>query len=146
MNEKLVREVILSFREVQRKTHYFLAEEASRREITVMQLLALSTIKKEPHLTLGELAERMKLGKSTVSGIVDRLVKAGFLSRTRNDQNRRTLNLKLTEMGDQKATETYDLFFKRLDPILEIDEKELQNMLKTHHKILTILEREGANK
>ncbi|EAD8124671.1 MarR family transcriptional regulator [Listeria monocytogenes] len=148
MDEKLVKEVIFSFREVQRKTHHVLAEEAANREITTTQLLAIRELQKESELTLGELAERMKLGKSTVSGIVDRLVKAGFLKRTRNESNRRALSLELTEKGATKAAtkaaETYHVFFNRLEPILEIGEERLKEMLEMHQEIITILEREGA--
>ncbi|EJB4706930.1 MarR family transcriptional regulator [Listeria monocytogenes] len=144
MDEKLVKEVIFSFREVQRKTHHVLAEEAANREITTTQLLAIRELQRESELTLGELAERMKLGKSTVSGIVDRLVKAGFLKRTRNENNRRALSLELTEKGATKAAETYHVFFNRLEPTLEIGEDRLKEMLKMHQEIITILEREGA--
>ncbi|EOA8412035.1 MarR family winged helix-turn-helix transcriptional regulator [Listeria monocytogenes] len=144
MDEKLVKEVIFSFREVQRKTHHVLAEEAANREITTTQLLAIRELQRESELTLGELAERMKLGKSTVSGIVDRLVKAGFLKRTRNENNRRALSLELTEKGATKAAETYHVFFNRLEPISEIGEDRLKEMLKMHQEIITILEREGA--
>ncbi|MBC1805417.1 MarR family transcriptional regulator [Listeria cossartiae subsp. cayugensis] len=144
MDEKLVKEVIFSFREVQRKTHHVLAEEAANREITTTQLLAIRELQRESELTLGELAERMKLGKSTVSGIVDRLVKAGFLKRTRNETNRRALSLELTEKGATKAAETYHVFFNRLEPILEIGEERLKEMLEMHQEIITILEREGA--
>ncbi|EUJ32856.1 MarR family transcriptional regulator [Listeria floridensis FSL S10-1187] len=141
MDEKLVREVILSFREVSKKTHQFLSEEADKKNITSTQLMALSALKREPHLTLGELAERLKLSKSTTSGIVDRLVKAGFLMRSRVELNRRALNLELTELGEQKASETYDLFFERLSPILSIGKEELMSMLNTHRKIIELLER-----
>lgn len=144
MEEKLVKEVIFSFREVQRKTHHVLAEEAANREITTTQLLAIRELQRESELTLGELAERMKLGKSTVSGIVDRLVKAGFLERTRNESNRRALSLALTEKGASKAAETYHVFFNRLEPILKVGEEKLQAMLEIHQEIITILDREGA--
>lgn len=46
MDEKLVKEVIFSFREVQRKTHHVLAEEAANREITTTQLLAIRELQK----------------------------------------------------------------------------------------------------
>lgn len=141
VNENLVREVILSFREVSRKMHQYLAEEASKQDMTTTQLLALSTLKREPHLTLFELADRMKLSKSTTSGIVDRLVKAGFLKRSRVEYNRRALNLELTESGEEKATLTYDVFFKRLEPILEIGEQDLLEMLEIHQQLIRILER-----
>ncbi|EFI83477.1 Uncharacterized HTH-type transcriptional regulator yusO [Listeria grayi] len=144
MEDQFIRDIIFSFREVQKKTQHFFAEEASKRDITTTQLMALNFLKREPSLTLGELADRMKLGKSTVSGVVDRLVRAEFLKRSRDATNRRCLNLELTEIGEEKAAVTYDLFFKRLKPIEEIDAAELESMLETHRKIIAILEREAS--
>ncbi|MBC1373304.1 MarR family winged helix-turn-helix transcriptional regulator [Listeria booriae] len=141
MDEKLIREVVLSFRSVQRKIHQYLQEEAAKRDITTVQLFALGTLKREPHLTLGELAERVQVNKSTMSGIVDRLVKANYLTRGREEGNRRALNLQLTAEGLAKVDETYDLFFNRLERVLEIETEELEAMLDTHKKMIALLER-----
>ncbi|MBC1291989.1 MarR family transcriptional regulator [Listeria booriae] len=141
MDEKLIREVVLSFRSVQRKIHQYLQEEAAKRDITTVQLFALGTLKREPHLTLGELAERVQVNKSTMSGIVDRLVKANYLTRGREEGNRRALNLQLTTEGLAKVDETYDLFFNRLERVLEIETEELEAMLDTHKKMIALLER-----
>ncbi|CAM4186028.1 MarR family winged helix-turn-helix transcriptional regulator [Listeria booriae] len=141
MDEKLIREVVLSFRSVQRKIHQYLQEEAAKRDITTVQLFSLGTLKREPHLTLGELAERVQVNKSTMSGIVDRLVKANYLTRGREEGNRRALNLQLTAEGLAKVDETYDLFFNRLERVLEIETEELEAMLDTHKKMIALLER-----
>ncbi|MBC1336160.1 MarR family transcriptional regulator [Listeria booriae] len=141
MDEKLIREVVLSFRSVQRKIHQYLQEEAAKRDITTVQLFSLGTLKREPHLTLGELAERVQVNKSTMSGIVDRLVKANYLTRGREEGNRRALNLQLTTEGLAKVDETYDLFFNRLERVLEIETEELEAMLDTHKKMIALLER-----
>ncbi|EUJ43421.1 MarR family winged helix-turn-helix transcriptional regulator [Listeria riparia] len=141
MDEKLIREVVLSFRSVQRKIHQYLQEEAAKRDITTVQLFSLGTLKREPHLTLGELAERVQVNKSTMSGIVDRLVKANYLTRGREEGNRRALNLQLTAEGLAKVDETYDLFFNRLERVLEIETEELEAMLETHKKMIALLER-----
>ncbi|MBC1402194.1 MarR family transcriptional regulator [Listeria booriae] len=141
MDEKLIREVVLSFRLVQRKIHQYLQEEAAKRDITTVQLFSLGTLKREPRLTLGELAERVQVNKSTMSGIVDRLVKANYLTRGREEGNRRALNLQLTAEGLAKVDETYDLFFNRLERVLEIETEELEAMLDTHKKMIALLER-----
>lgn len=144
LDEKLIREVVISFRTMQRKIHHYLQEEATKRDITTVQLFSLGTLKREPHLTLGELAERVKVNKSTMSGIVDRLVKAGYLTRGRDEGNRRALNLQLTPEGLAKVDETYDVFFDRLEAVLEIDSDELKAMLATHEKMIALLEQKGA--
>ncbi|EUJ44991.1 putative MarR family transcriptional regulator [Listeria rocourtiae FSL F6-920] len=131
------------FEQCSEKIHHYLQEEATKRDITTVQLFALGTLKREPHLTLGELAERLQVNKSTMSGIVDRLVKANFLTRGRDEGNRRALNLQLTSEGLAKVDDTYDVFFDRLEAVLEIDSEELRAMLTTHEKMIALLERKG---
>lgn len=69
--------------------------------ITGPQLGALFIVDRYPGITLGELSRRLYLHVSTVSGIVDRLKKSGYLSRDRDTRDRRTIFLKLTPKGEK---------------------------------------------
>jgi MarR family transcriptional regulator, organic hydroperoxide resistance regulator len=68
-------------------------------KITGPQLGALRIISIYPDISLKGLSERMYLHVSTVCGIVDRLEGAGYLVRSRNDKDRRAINICLTEKG-----------------------------------------------
>ncbi len=69
--------------------------------ITGQQLWALRTVASTPHISLGELSERMYLHISTGSGIVDRLEARRYLVRERSLEDRRVVQLRITPRGRQ---------------------------------------------
>ena len=68
-------------------------------KITGPQLGALRLVSANPNISLRELSVRMYLHVSTVCGIIDRLEAAGYLTRCRNDEDRRSINISLTDKG-----------------------------------------------
>ena len=76
--------------------------------VTGPQIWALRTIAGEGSLTIGELADRMYLHMSTVSGIIDRLEERDLVTRERTDEDRRVVRLRVTRQGQailQRAPE-----------------------------------------
>jgi DNA-binding MarR family transcriptional regulator len=67
--------------------------------LTAPQRLAVRFIGREPGLTPGGLAELLHLDPGTVTGIVQRLESAGFISRVRSDDDTRRMHLTLTSRG-----------------------------------------------
>lgn len=63
------------------------------------QIWALRTIADAGVLTMGDLAQRMHLHKSTLSGIIDRLESGKLVTRERADQDARVMELRLTPKG-----------------------------------------------
>jgi DNA-binding MarR family transcriptional regulator len=57
----------------------------------------------EAGLSQSELALRLRLERSTVSRLVDSLVKEGFVARAVNEHNRREVRLALTARGERTA-------------------------------------------
>jgi DNA-binding MarR family transcriptional regulator len=108
-----------------------------------MQFKVLRTLQEEPNISLGELADRLQVGNSTMSGIVERLVKAGYLLRERSEDDRRTLLLRLTEEGKERQNQTYDIFMKRMSKILEIPDKEIEQLLQLHQLIIEKIKPNG---
>jgi MarR family transcriptional regulator, organic hydroperoxide resistance regulator len=87
--EALFKKVTRSFREL-----FF---EASRQHgITVPQLWVIFQLHKKPNQNLMELSQTLELSKSTVSGIVSRLVTQGIVTRIIPDDNRRIVQLSLS--------------------------------------------------
>jgi DNA-binding MarR family transcriptional regulator len=73
--------------------------------ITGPQMGALRLISRHPNISLKELSDLMYLHVSTVSGIVDRLETAGYLSRMRRSDDRRAIHINLTEKGTKTVKE-----------------------------------------
>jgi MarR family transcriptional regulator, organic hydroperoxide resistance regulator len=74
--------------------------------ITGQQLGALRIVALSPRISLGELSERMFLHISSVSGIIDRLEKRGYVTRARSGQDRRVVHLNVTADGKRVIKKT----------------------------------------
>lgn len=93
--------------------------------LSLSQILALQTIEEERTTTLHALAEKLYLERSTVSRLVDALVQAGFIRREVNEENRREIQLSLTDHGQRTVEEgrnQSNAFFRSiLDNVSEQD-------------------------
>lgn len=84
--------------------------------LSISQVMALQELEKNV-LTVNELAKHLLLERSTVSRLVDSLVKGDFVKRETNDNNRREVNLSLTPKGlnaVQRVREQSVQFFQTL--------------------------------
>jgi DNA-binding MarR family transcriptional regulator len=71
----------------------------SEAELTTTQLRLLMLIREAPGRTLRELASYLRVTPPSASGLVDRLVRQGYLRREDDTQDRRLVRHHLTERG-----------------------------------------------
>jgi len=67
--------------------------------VTGPQLWVLKTIFQNGSLSLGDLSKQMYLHPSTISGVVDRLERKGYVWRDRDREDRRVVRVQLTPKG-----------------------------------------------
>ena len=80
--------------------------DISVRQHQTMSLVCRLTEEKPNGVTLKELAEAMKLAPATVSELVESLVKKNFLQRVQNPEDRRAVQITLTEHGQTLLDES----------------------------------------
>lgn len=136
-----MHEIVESFREVKRAFYQLLSKQAEPFGITGIQFMALKRIQNNPHIGVTELADQMRMGNSTVSGVIDRLVKAGLVVRERLDSDRRSVVLQITDKGMEIYQQTDLEYTRTISIVLEAAEKDIDHMLQTHHKIIASLEK-----
>jgi DNA-binding MarR family transcriptional regulator len=68
--------------------------------LTVPQVKTLFFVSNQPGTNPGRLATALKVTPPNVTGIVDRLVEQGLLARQVSPEDRRALELRLTEQGE----------------------------------------------
>jgi DNA-binding MarR family transcriptional regulator len=68
-------------------------------DVSVPQCYGLEALVREGPLTLGQLADRLYLEKSTASRVVDALERKGYVTRAPHPGDRRALNLTATPAG-----------------------------------------------
>ncbi|UYZ14604.1 MarR family transcriptional regulator [Brevibacillus sp. WF146] len=73
-----------------------IAQELTKCGLTVPQMFVLGPVMEAPR-TIGELSRLIDLSYSTVSGIVDRLERDGFVKRVRDEKDRRMVWVELAD-------------------------------------------------
>jgi DNA-binding MarR family transcriptional regulator len=71
----------------------------SKGVITLPQVWVLRYLSRRRECSMRELADYMKMGVSSVTGMVDRLVKQGLANRRRTEKDRRLVYVDLTAKG-----------------------------------------------
>ena len=94
-----IGEIIQTVQRIVKVTYQFTSRGLREFGASGPQVWALRILAEEGRLTVGEIAVRMYLHISTVSVIVDRLVKAGLADRERSEEDRRVVHLTITPHG-----------------------------------------------
>lgn len=112
-------------------------EDLNKQEANVIYLLGQTGAS-----IMRELAEKLRLHVSTMTGIVDKLTENGFVERTRSDTDRRIVRVDLTEKGKRAYRLEHE---KRaqisLSMLAALDAQERQSMLDLFGKIISELEK-----
>jgi MarR family transcriptional regulator, temperature-dependent positive regulator of motility len=78
----------------------FLAEvEEAGYDLTPVQYVALTAVSANPRLDQVTLAGLIAFDRTTITGVVDRLVQKGLMARHESSRDRRARELKITEAG-----------------------------------------------
>jgi len=78
----------------------FLAEaEKAGYDLTPVQYAALTAVSSNPGIDQATLAGLIAYDRTTITGVVDRLVQKGLLARRENSRDRRARELNVTEAG-----------------------------------------------
>ncbi|MDP4162212.1 MAG: MarR family transcriptional regulator [Bacillota bacterium] len=138
----LNNEILESFSEINKAIYQLIKVDADRIGITVVQLKALYKLSSSPDIGLGELAEKLRLTNSTVSGVIDRLVQNGFVERIVPPENRRAISIHLTQKG-KHSLETLlssdSNLVKKMKDVMDLPEEEIKHLLQLHKLVLSKL-------
>ena len=117
--------------------------------ISVPQMLCLKAISKFPadkEVTVAMAADAVQLSPPTVSRILDKLEKGGYVTRERNNKDRRRVCVSLTEEGwqriDNLPTPLHEQFLKRLETL---DPIECLGLLKALERIVELMDAEDID-
>ena len=98
--------------------------------LTTAQLRVMFLMRESPGVTAGELANRLAVTPPTISGIVDRLVKLGFVRREDDESDRRLVRNYLSDDGEHACSRLErgaDVFTRRI--IVEMNHEDLEALI-----------------
>ena len=137
---KAVARLYDAFREAAETVGNISSIDVSIRQHQTMSLVCRLTEEKPNGVTLKELAEAMKLAPATVSELVESLVKKNFLQRVQNPEDRRAVQITLTDHGQMMLDQCIKCVDSLCDKLLsDLSASERTAMLAALTKITTRL-------
>jgi len=114
-------------------------------KLTAPQIIVLLSIYEQGVIKATELSKGMHVSAPTITGIVDRLQRGQYLKRIHDKQDRRAINIKLTEKGQKEAKMIIAKIKNRWKTILvRLEKDDREGFLEILKKILTVVEKENA--
>lgn len=109
--------------------------------LTPEQFLTIDILWNQGAMSQTALAEATQKDKNSITKLVDALESKGLVYRKRDDKDRRSNTVVLTEKAEQIKEQTKQFGISMLDKMLEgIDEEELRSFLATLKKITRVME------
>ena len=135
-NKELIEEMIELQRRVDRDRRQYELDAWMHLNLSIGQLKSLFFISNRGTTSLSKLAAALGVTPTNTTGIVDRLLKRGLITRTESPDDRRVLLLRTTPLGDeliaelrQKRKERMAELFNRLS---EEEAKYMAEISKNH--------------
>ena len=111
--------------------------------ITGPQLSTLRVVHRMQPVSTGALARAACIGYATLTGILDRLEDNGYVTRTRDPDDRRSVILKMTKGGERVLASAPSLLQTRLrEELVRMSDRERSNVLNTLLRVATLMEAE----
>lgn len=115
----------------------------SRLRLTTVQMVILITLHELGKCKVSALAKEKRVSVATITGIIDRLVKARLVKRERDEQDRRVVFLSLTGRGMRKVNEILSLVRNRWRVIAaRLTKTEREAYVKILRKLVRVLSEE----
>jgi DNA-binding MarR family transcriptional regulator len=115
--------------------------------ITGSQFFVLQKIGSRGRMTVSEVAEKLSVSLSAITALVDRLVQAGLVVRSRDEQDRRLVWLEATDKGREMLGKCIEsrrqVAVKYFGQLTETD---LQKLLEIYEKVLASLKTEEKHR
>ena len=96
---EVINEVLKTLRKIVRSIDLYSKSIAEKCGLTIPQLMILQELELETTISVGELALKVSLSSATVTDILDRLEKKGYIKRVRDLEDKRKVAVVATESG-----------------------------------------------
>lgn len=146
MDDCCVDEVGTMMQKLVRALQLFERDQIKAYGFTTSQCYTILELYKSEGLTMNELSERMNLNSSTMTRILDNLVRDKYISRDKDESDRRIVVVSLTDAGKKIAQEldtTVKQYYKKI--IDNIPEGQVEEILRSVSTLQKAFEKANPN-
>ena len=104
--------------------------------LTYTQYIVFMVLWEKEEVTVGELGTSLHLDAGTLTPLLKKLEKEGYITRKRSKQDERITCIHLTDKGDKLKDKCADIPFKVASTLGVLDEKDLKELYRLLYLIL----------
>lgn len=139
-NIKQIVQSFASFRKELMRHHH-----SSELSIPHSQYEALFCIYDRQEITIGELANNLRVTPGAATQLADALVKSDYILRSHNDSDRRVVNIMLSEKGKQTIQMSIKEKLAHVNRLLvELDDTEVESLADLLGKVSRNIQDQGG--
>ena len=136
-------QVLRSFWRIQRNFGRWGQASIKNSNLSMPQFLILQAMFPAQVISQKSLGERLLFPKSTLSTSVDGLVTLGFLKRSIPEENRREVELELTEAGREQMLLMHNdpkgVYQKMMGVLSQLSEESIHTLLELHQQLYELM-------
>ena len=137
-----MEEIDENLREINKILNRDLKREMIKLDLGLSHFYILTTLYREKVLSSGNLAKSLDVKNSTITSLVDRLVKLSLVKRRRCERDRRVVLVELTDKGKKLTEKLLTLRKKRLKEIVkELPEEKVEEIYESIKRVKEILKK-----
>ena len=142
MRINYVKEIDENLREINKILNRDLKREMIKLDLGLSHFYILTTLYREKVLSSGNLAKSLDVRNSTITSLVDRLVKLSLVKRRRDERDRRVVLVELTDKGKKLTEKLLTLRKERLKEIVkELPEEKVKEIYESIKRVKEILKK-----
>ncbi|KRM74133.1 MarR family winged helix-turn-helix transcriptional regulator [Secundilactobacillus collinoides] len=127
-------QLCFAFYTASKKFNHFYQEALKPFHLTYPQYITMLALWETSPLTVRELGQRLNLDSGTLTPLLKRLEKQGWISRDRSQKDERQVNISLTQHAVEQRDVVYDHVNQCVD-ILDLDLASYDDLLSQIHDV-----------
>ena len=144
--EEHIYELVYLIRKLMQAGEVYTKELNKRFNVSAPQVASLLALNEAGAMSPSQLARRILVKSSTVTGIIDRLEHKGLVTRIRNSPDRRVITLELTPTGKDLARNAPPpVQMKIVQGLSNMDESERKEIIRSLEKLTEMIDREDVD-
>lgn len=145
-NNCCVEEVGLMVQRLVRVTQLFERDKIKPFGFTTSQCYVLIELKKAKQLTMNEISDKMNLTTSTMTRIINNLVRDKYVERYKDEKDRRIVYIRLTDNGESQAEKlelSIEEYYKKI--VMYLPEGKVEDVLTSVSLLVSAFEKANPN-
>jgi MarR family transcriptional regulator, organic hydroperoxide resistance regulator len=107
--------------------------------LTGDQFFILRIIEKKGRVISSELAEEFRVKPSAITAMIDRMIKNDFVTRERDEKDRRVVYIKMTEKGTHSLEKSEKKRIEIIERYMsQLEKEELESLVSIYEKLAKI--------